>query len=338
MLKKYRKHIFAILAILLATVVILGIITYSGTPKLSKWEKEKVVRTYLEEWRGGDEKEFARRPLIWYDENGYIEKPGVWRYVGRYGFCYAFLMIEDDTDNSGIGMGLPREVDYPREAAIILYHTIKEFPTNEVFGYDSDSGERLRMTALSGIKNRKDWISDAQLERLTRDVEKIAKDYSSISQPSVPLIRNPEKKAVRQEYFDRYCRGEIQHYLDYPVTWYDENGYIEEENVWRYVGKYGGCYAFLRIGDNKNLNGKPTPDPYPLRGLARVVFYPNEAEVYLYHSYRDFEIETGYGIITTRIAELYEIKMELQNREKWLTDEQYEQLTQDIEKLAKDYN
>ena len=183
-------------------------------------------------------------------------------------------------------------------------------------------------------RNWKEWLTDEQLEQLTQDIEKLAQDDSSY----VRRLGNGKKRLVRQEYFERYCKGELDLYFYYPITWYDENGYNEERDVWRYVGKYGDCYAFLRIGDNKNLNGKPTPDPYPLRGLARTVFYPNEAEVYLYHTQRDFDIDEGYGIITTRIAELYELKMETQNREEWLTDEQLEQLTRDIEKLAKDYN
>ena len=122
-------------------------------------------------------------------------------------------------------------------------------------------------------------------------------------------------------------------YSQRPIIWYDENWYIEEENVWRYLGKYGDCYAFLRIDDNtQTFTGLPLEPPFWIRGLAWDVYYHCEAYVYLYHTKKEFNRSNG---TTTRMCRLGEGWVK---KEKWLTDEQLEQLTQDIEKLAKDYN
>ena len=153
---------------------------------------------------------------------------------------------------------------------------------------------------------------------------------------SVPRLSRKDKELVRTEYFNRYCGGKMEAYREQPLIWYDENGHIEKEHVWRYVGTYGDCHAFLQIGDNK-WDGLPTQHPYPLLGLSRNVFYPNEALVHLYHTKREFNSDEAPWIVdgaTIRIELIYVIK----NREKWITDEQLEQLTQDIEKIAKAYN
>lgn len=155
---------------------------------------------------------------------------------------------------------------------------------------------------------------------------------------SVPRLSKTEKEKVKIEYYNRYCAGEMGKYLANPITWYDENGNKEENNVWRYVGTYGDCYAFLVIGDNEDpLSADPFQLPYPLIGLSRNVYYPNEALVYLYHTKREFNSNEANWIIdgaTIRMELIYMID----NREEWLTDEQLEQLTQDIERIAKEYN
>ena len=97
---------------------------------------------------------------------------------------------------------------------------------------------------------------------------------------SVPRLPKKEKEKVVTEYFNRYCRGEMERYSNRPIIWYDENGRVEKHNVWRYVGTYGDCYAFIVIGDNVALPaGGSVQIPYPLEGLPRKVYYPQEAVV-----------------------------------------------------------
>ena len=159
MLYKHRKHILSILAVVLA-VAVLGVIVYRGFHRLPKWEKEKVEKAYIEEWLG-DKASIADRPLIWYDEIANVEDLEfweiAWRYIGTYGDCYAFLLIGEDYSE------------------VVLYHTNKSFPYKEVSGYDY-MDTQCRLYEIAAIKNREEWITDAQLERLARDVEKIARE------------------------------------------------------------------------------------------------------------------------------------------------------------------
>lgn len=154
---------------------------------------------------------------------------------------------------------------------------------------------------------------------------------------SVPRLSKEEKKLVRAEYIDRYCGGKMETYLEYPLIWYDENWYIEEDGVWRYVGTYGDCYAFIRIGDNVDVDMLAALNPYPMGGLARVVEYPNEAVVYLYHTKREFNSDEANWIVDGTTIRM-EMISGIMNLEQWITDEQLEQLTLDIEKIAKEYD
>lgn len=154
---------------------------------------------------------------------------------------------------------------------------------------------------------------------------------------SVPRLSRSEKELVWAEYFDRYCQADMENYRVRPLIWYDENGHVERENVWRYVGMYGDCYAFLQIGDNKDFEGLPEEGPYPLLGLSRNVFYPNEAWVMLYHTKKEFTSDEAPWIVDGYTIRIEWINM-TKKGEKWITDEQLEQLTQDIEKIAKEYN
>ena len=114
-----------------------------------------------------------------------------------------------------------------------------------------------------------------------------------------------------------------------PHIWYEENGYVEETGVMRYIGTYGDCYAFLVIGNGHGATMHIMPGPFELRGLSRQVFYPIDADVMLYHTKRTFP----RGDKMLRACYLEYLSPE--KRQEWLTDEQLEQLTQDIEKLAK---
>ena len=177
-MRKNRKLIFAILAILIA-VIIWGIDLYASTPRLPQWEKEKVEEAYYAV--------SPAPPLIWYDENGYTEEKFVYRYIGTYDYCHAFLEIGDNTNAIFEEIDLPypicglsRTVYYPVEADVVLYHTKKAFTYEEVSNYE-DAGKvegTYRLCYLASLKNRREWLTDAQLERLTQNIEKIAKAHN----------------------------------------------------------------------------------------------------------------------------------------------------------------
>ena len=178
-MKKYRDYIILALVIVLTAIILTDTFVYAFTPRLPKWEKEKIEAIYYESWIPfPDRPELC--PLIWYDENGGVEEEFVWRYIGTYGYCYAFLQIGDNenaiyepVDIPYPIRGLTREVYYPIEAEVILYHTNREFTYAEVCSSDFD-GETIKLWILNDMDNREEWLTDAQLERLTRDIEKIS--------------------------------------------------------------------------------------------------------------------------------------------------------------------
>ena len=181
-MKKCWKWILAAVAILLVGLLIWFIFLYTSVPRLSKKEKEKVEQVYFEEWLGADEQTYQQCPLIWYDENGYSEQEFVWRYVGTYGECYAFLLIGDnqtaymeDVEIPFPINGLARVVYYSTEADVILYHTSKEFTYKSEYGDDEYKKRLDHISNIDRYWNREEWLTDAQLEELTRDIENLAK-------------------------------------------------------------------------------------------------------------------------------------------------------------------
>ncbi len=154
----------------------------------------------------------------------------------------------------------------------------------------------------------------------------------------IPRLSKKEKEKVEEAYFIVLGSDE-ERYVRNAIIWYDENGNVEENKVWRYVGKYGDCYAFLMIGDNKNSYMEEVDIPYPIRGLSRFVYYPTEVSVMLYHTKRGFtlkEIEEFDGV-SENLYQVWRLEY-MRNREEWITDEQLEQLTQDVEKIAAAHN
>ncbi len=169
-MKSRRDCIIAIIASVLAVVIVCLTCIYASIPRLPPWEKEKIE---LERTGPGP---------IWYDENGYVEEPGVYRYIGTYGYCYAFLVIGDGQGATFDPMsgpfelrGLSRPVYYPIDATVLLYHTKRTFTYG--IGTPWEITVRARYLDIMGSEQRKEWLSDAQLERLTRDVEKLAKAH-----------------------------------------------------------------------------------------------------------------------------------------------------------------
>ena len=154
---------------------------------------------------------------------------------------------------------------------------------------------------------------------------------------SVPRLPPWEKEKVEQAYFIEMGSDE-EMYAQNPIIWYDENGHVEEYNVWRYIGKYGDCYAFLRIGKNINAYWEEVQLPCPVVGLDPPVYYPVQAFVMLYHTKREFTHEEVNGRSHADCTHQLWNLLDVRNRNVLLTDEQLEQLAQDIEKLAREHN
>lgn len=148
---------------------------------------------------------------------------------------------------------------------------------------------------------------------------------------SVPRLPKWEKEKVREAYNKQTIKP-------IPIVWYDENDYKEECDVFRYLGKFGDCYAFLQIGDNRNDMEGDAVLPYPLDGLSRTVYYHIEARIWLYHTKREFTWAEAHGLdFIEGAVNLCELES-LKNREEWLSDELLEELTQDIEEIAREHN
>lgn len=296
-------------------------------------------------------KKYKDLPIVWYDENNYHEKENIWRYIGHYGGQLVLLKIGDNKSESGEALELPyllsgltRDVYYPNEAEIVVF-----------YGQQNST----EVSRLADMQERAQWISDSELEQLTQDLESIAQEQSNtidnkgdgdmrtcwkwifsvtivllaglliwliFTYNPIPRLSENEKANVQKA----FCDQKMVSSEGDTIIWYDENGYVEEEYVWRYIGTYGDCYAFLRIGMEE------TSLPDLLQELPRNVYYPNHADVMLYHTKRTFTYsEVSCGAIPSKEKCKLMYLHSIENLEEWITDEQLEQLTRDVEKLAK---
>lgn len=167
-MKTRRDRIIMIIASVLAIVIVCLTCIYAATPRVPPWEKEKILDEF-------NDCQYDYYDLFWCEENGYVDEPGAMRYIGTYGDCYAFFIIGSKTNAAMMPYigpvkiyGLSRPVYYPVNALVALYHTKPTFSWKRVM-YIQDLTPEMR---------RELYISDWQLERLTRDVEKLAEQYS----------------------------------------------------------------------------------------------------------------------------------------------------------------
>ena len=189
-MRKCWKWLIGLVALLLVGLLVWFLINfyYYSTKRLPPWEKEKVEREYYEVlWSGAKEYAHKHNPLIWYEDNDYVEEEHVWRYIGTYGDCHAFLVIGDNTDVFWNQLeppfpieGLSRVVEYPaaNQVRIMLYHTKKAFTYDQFAQLDTGYDYLYKMRYLDEIRNREEWLTDAQFEQLTQDVEKLAEQQS----------------------------------------------------------------------------------------------------------------------------------------------------------------
>ncbi len=117
-------------------------------------------------------------------------------------------------------------------------------------------------------------------------------------------------------------------YMESHIEWFDENGGKREVFTHRYFGKYGTCAVILVYNGHlgTDLSGNPLKPRFAIGGLSRRVEVPVECKVWLYNY--DKDCKTNEGRYATRFETLRGVKDSELN---WLTDEQLEQLTSDVE-------
>ena len=173
-MSKQGKIILAVLLCLsVSFLVVYAVANYKDTSTLSAEQKEEIKVAYHKMYYPDSDLDVQDiPPLIWYDENGEVEEYMVWRYVGTYGDCVVCLRIGNNQDAifrplemPYLMYDLPRDVYYHVEATVWVYNP----QGHEEFG------KLLTVSDLElyGIK----WLSDAQLEQLTKDIEAISKAH-----------------------------------------------------------------------------------------------------------------------------------------------------------------
>ncbi len=175
---KRRTFVIALLA---AVVVIMsGLLIFDRTVgkfmPLTAAQKAAVVEGYKLAIWGGEkydpDGEFYRKmPLVWFDENGGKRDNRVFRFFGTYGDCIVLLRYGDNQTGLMTPVKLPcplyglsRDVYYPMECDIYLYHTKPNYPKHDMLGAPLASLYDLEYHKLK-------WLTDTQLEQLTNDLE-----------------------------------------------------------------------------------------------------------------------------------------------------------------------
>ena len=113
----------------------------------------------------------GRQQIVWFDENGGEREVLVHRYFGTYGDCVVMLVYLG-WDIIGNPMGLPRAigglsypVKVPTVCDVYLYNKNPNCKTIDI-------PLNIRYLPLEMMKREElNWLTDAQLEQLTSDVE-----------------------------------------------------------------------------------------------------------------------------------------------------------------------
>ena len=137
---------------------------------------------------------------------------------------------------------------------------------------------------------------------------------------------SPQMKAKIQEAHITNMGGE-EYYPDgfLNLVWFDENGGKRDVGVLRYFGTYGDCIVLLEYGNGRSASGQPIKLPTALRGLPRRVEIPVDFKIMLYNMNPNY---TSWEYLLAPYTPLYDVQ---DHKGEWLTDEQLEQLTCDLE-------
>ena len=161
-----KKGITCLCIIVLVMMVVGYFLSRNYTPYLSPQMKAEIEQEYRK--NNGD-----YYPFIWYDENRGKREDHVYRYFGKYGDCFVILAYGNNQDMSMKPLKLPwplgglsRAVLVPIECDILLYNANPNCKT-----YDTKY-LKARLANLRDVKGSEmNWITDAQLEQLTDDLE-----------------------------------------------------------------------------------------------------------------------------------------------------------------------
>ena len=321
-MKKCWKWILAAVAILLAGLLIWFIFFHEWTPdpsqnpippELSQSQVDMINAEFEAKYS------FYKDSKILWDRNAAGTKDFACQFVGVYGDCVAFLQYLPNQDAIFQPIPLPccieyeffeREVYCHNNARIMLYN-LKE--------------RAFRAAGHEAVRDEK-WLTDEQKEQLAQDIEELAKGRVKCPDGHIVDLRwdgvcadcqKETKQPVPQGVKDEMKSANPS------IIWYDENGGVEEEFVWRYIGKYGNNYAFLKIRG-------PAAEPYPLKGVYGDVYYPHNALVVLYNDEKESPLNFGTVRHWASLADA-------RKSGDWITDYQWKRLSQDIEKIAKEH-
>ncbi len=309
------KIILAVLLCLSVSFLVIYVVVHSQKESgLSAQLKADIVSEYEKFYPTA-----SYQPIVWYDENGGVEEEGVWRYVGTYGDCVAMLRIEDGyVSLSDLPVPLPlRVMSNPRPVHYHCECTVQIYNTKQA----TEDGSKLAPLHVDGVEG---WLSDEQYAQLADDIEAIS--GNNVSQTEKDKI----EKLYAEALFEDSVLSEQQ-----PIVWYDENGYVEEPGVWRYIGNYSSVlHAFLRIGDNKDEDNNDIEQPYPIAGLPDTVHYPVEAEVILYRVNREFSYSEVCGSDLKGKISIWPLS-DIDNLNEWLPyQHELDLLTQDLKAIS----
>ncbi len=167
-----KKVVILIAVVVLVIAVAVGWYLSAGkTPALSKSMKAKIQEAHITNMGGEEYYPDGYLKLVWFDENGGKRDYHVVRYFGTYGDCIVLLEYGNGKSATGQPIGLPttlagltRPVKYPVDCDIILYNTNPNYTSWEYL--------LAPYTSLYAVQNHKGaWLTDAQLEQLTCDLE-----------------------------------------------------------------------------------------------------------------------------------------------------------------------
>ena len=139
-----------------------------------------------------------------------------------------------------------------------------------------------------------------------------------------PLSRDMKEKVEELYKIPRGMEDlpdEVYYEKGYNIRWFDECG-KRGPDVYRYFGTYGDCIVLLWYSGNKT--------PRKIYNLARVVEFPVECNIFLCNTNPDYPRVTYPGS-EVWLSPFEVLDSVVDAGVTWLTDEELEQLTTDLE-------
>ena len=147
------------------------------------------------------------------------------------------------------------------------------------------------------------------------------------------LPLSAKRKAEIEDAYKMLCGRDI--------AWWDENGYDRIPTVFRYFATYGDCIVLLRYAQTpSDFLGNPIDPPYMLDYLTRPVECPTAVgptgkvifQIWLYNTNPTCPKDSNNPEYPYNLRAPLATMQDLHNMGlTWLTDEELEQLTTDLE-------